>query len=454
MIGAVVSDLGNGDLIVPLGEGAVVGIHIADKLGIVRIAPVFGGMLPRDFAFDLHTVKLLVEYDVFEVWVILENERDVVKVILQNRRAGFVLESRLPVHIGIVIREVSVCLLYTFLGNEQLDLFITHSKFAHFTKRFLFIVIAKQMDADDIKGIAKFEVCRVFGMVAVDEFIILDLHAGHAAGCDKMPAVFIVGRLINIRQKCLQREGYGIVHTVEQTDHALLCQRVLHLLLGGRVCLALTGRGRKSCRVGPFRVLAENNVRVEPAAVRFLIHKRAVCRRGRPVHELVGLIGTFVKKVDAQHLSQVAGYCHKFLRGHIPGQWEHQTNPGVFIGAAVGGVQSRCIRTNGLIVVQELPVDAVTVKCQHRAGFHSVHFSTTAFQHTADKATVVFGSITLRLAHLGVFLGGLCGSDGHTEPFLQIIKFHSLVDPIFCLSVITVGDAEITHLRSPPRSFL
>ena len=54
------------------------------------------------------------------------------------------------------------------------------------------------MDADDVKGVAEFEVCRVFRMVAVDELVVLDLHAGNAAGLDQMPAVRIVGRLINI----------------------------------------------------------------------------------------------------------------------------------------------------------------------------------------------------------------------------------------------------------------
>ena len=41
MVGAVVRDLRHGNVIVSSGEGAVVGIHIADKLGIIRIPPEF-----------------------------------------------------------------------------------------------------------------------------------------------------------------------------------------------------------------------------------------------------------------------------------------------------------------------------------------------------------------------------------------------------------------------------
>ena len=208
----------------------------------------------------------------------------------------------------------------------------------------------------------------------------------------------------------------------------------------------------QSCGVRPFRVLCEDRVGVEPAAVRLLIHKGAVSRRGRPVHQLIGLVGAFVKIVDAQHLSQIAGHRHKFLRGYIPGQREHQPDAGIFFRAAVSGVQCGGIGAEGLIVIQKSGVDAVAVKRHHRAAFHGIDLAPAALQHARHKAAVVFGGVTLGAAHLRIFLGGLGGADGHFEPFLQIIKPYGLVDPSLCLPVVSVGDVQFTHSQLPPRS--
>ena len=41
MVGPIIRDLRHGDIVISSREGAVVGIHIADKLGIIRIPPEF-----------------------------------------------------------------------------------------------------------------------------------------------------------------------------------------------------------------------------------------------------------------------------------------------------------------------------------------------------------------------------------------------------------------------------
>ena len=427
------------------------GIHIADQLGIVSVPPVFGWVLPGHLALDLHAVQLLVKYDILELWVVLEDERDVVEVVFQNCRAGFVLETLLPVGI-LAAGEIRLGIRHPFACRQQLYLILLHGELAHRLVRRFFVQISKAVDTDDVKGVAQLEVSRVFGMVAVDELVLLDLYARHAGGCDQVPAVLIVGRLIDIGEKCLQRLADGIIGAVEQTHHALFGQRVLHLLLCGGIRFAFSGRGGQSCGVSPFRVLCENRIGVEPTTVCLLIHKGAVSRRGRPVHQLIGLVGTFVEIVDAQHLSQIAGHRHKFLRGHIPGQREHQPDAGIFFRAAVSGVQCGGIRAERFIVIQKSGVDAVAVKRHHRAAFHGIDLAPAALQHARNKAAVVFGSVTLGAAHLRIFLGGLGGADGHFEPFLQIVKSYSLVDPSLCLPVIAVGDVQFTHSRLPPRS--
>ncbi len=187
-------------------------------------------------------------------------------------------------------------------------------------------------------------------------------------------------------------------------------------------------------------MLCEDRIGVKPAAVRLFIHKGAVSRRGRPVHQLIGLVGAFVKIVDAQHLSEVAGYRHKLFRCHIPGQREHQPDTGIFLRAAVGGVQCGCIRADCFVIIKESFINAVAVKRRHRAALHGIDLSSAALQHASHKAAVVFGGVTLGAAHLRIFLSGLGGADGHFEPFLQIVKPYGLVYPSLCLPVVAVGD--------------
>ena len=46
-------------------------INIADKLRIVGIAPIFRWMLPRNAAFYLHAVKLLIKHNIVQVFIVL-----------------------------------------------------------------------------------------------------------------------------------------------------------------------------------------------------------------------------------------------------------------------------------------------------------------------------------------------------------------------------------------------
>ena len=190
------------------------GIHIADQLGIVSVPPVFRWVLPGYLALDLHTVQLLVEHDILELRVVLEDQSDVVEVVLQHRGAGFVLETLLPVGI-LAAGEIRLCVRHSFVCRQQLYLILLHGELAHRLVRRFFIQISKAMDADDVKGVAQLEVSRVFGVVAIDEFVFLDFHTRHAGGFNQMPAVFVVSRLIDVGEKCLQRLADGIISAIE-----------------------------------------------------------------------------------------------------------------------------------------------------------------------------------------------------------------------------------------------
>ena len=126
MIGPVIRHFGHGDVVVPCGEGAVVGVHIADKLGVIGVPPELGGMLPGHLALDLHPVQELVEHHALEVGVVLQNEGQVVQGVLHM--AGLVqLQAVLPVLIG----KLGAGLGDALLGEDRFDLIVRQGKVAH-----------------------------------------------------------------------------------------------------------------------------------------------------------------------------------------------------------------------------------------------------------------------------------------------------------------------------------
>src|SRR5699024_8325838 len=98
---------------------------------------------------------------------------------------------------------------------EHLRLVLLHGKLAHGLIGGFVVQIPEAMDADDVKGVAHLQVRRVFGMVAVNKLILLALYASHTGGCNQMPAALVIGRLIHIREKCLQRLARSEEHTSE-----------------------------------------------------------------------------------------------------------------------------------------------------------------------------------------------------------------------------------------------
>ena len=49
-------------------------IYIADQLRIVRIAPEFSRMFPRQAALDLQTVRQLVEHKSLQVFIVFQDK--------------------------------------------------------------------------------------------------------------------------------------------------------------------------------------------------------------------------------------------------------------------------------------------------------------------------------------------------------------------------------------------
>lgn len=79
VIGAIIRHLLYRNLIVSGRKCTVVGVHIADELGIVHIPPEPGRMVPGHLALDLHAVRQLVEHDAHEVFVIFQDKQDIME---------------------------------------------------------------------------------------------------------------------------------------------------------------------------------------------------------------------------------------------------------------------------------------------------------------------------------------------------------------------------------------
>ncbi|OFA24669.1 hypothetical protein BW28_06015 [Clostridioides difficile] len=307
MIRTVVRHLGDSDTVVAFRERAIMGIHKADKLGVIRIAPEPCRMLPWHLALDLHTVSQLIKYDALEVGIVLHDQGNVVQGIFQHGGTRLILQLFLP---GIVLVrdvEVRLRLLLLFLKDQHLDLFILAGKVRHRTERLLLVLITEQVDSDDIECAAQLQICRVLGVVAVHELAaLLDLDTRLAARLLKAVTGTVRRKLVDVTEEFINSKVHREVGVIEHTDDAVLFQRVRLFLVADALCLALPGGCGQSRRVRPFGMRREDVIGIQPVSVRHEIQVFSVRRRTRPVHHLVRKIGAFVKHVDAQFLRHIS----------------------------------------------------------------------------------------------------------------------------------------------------
>ena len=220
---SVVSNFRKSDVMVPTGKRKIADINNRLKLCRIRIAPELISLrtFPRKRTSDLDAVCHLVISKICKVWVIGQNKIQVVYAILKKTCPWLILQTLLP----IVIRSRKVCLCFreTFICCLQLHLVLLHGKLAHFLKRSLLIKVTKLMNTDNIKGITKFQVCRVLCVMRVNKLILLDLHASHTAGCNKVIAVLVFSRFIYVRKKCIKGTCNWKKHSIEKTNSTLFC---------------------------------------------------------------------------------------------------------------------------------------------------------------------------------------------------------------------------------------
>ena len=221
--------LGRGiDAVVP-GE-----VHLESRR--IRITPAALDLLPWQPLPCVDPVPVAVEGNALKLPIVLDDQDNIIQRVF---------DATFPVKLQAFPPVLPVCEFLSGLPAPLLQGLYLHAvnrqrKIAHCLEGRFVIKFTEFVDADKVKGIAEFQIGRVFCMVAVGEFsALLDFHARHAAGLDQVVAVFLVRRLIYILQESVHGKIYREEHPVEQSHHALFFKRVLHLLYADGICPAL-----------------------------------------------------------------------------------------------------------------------------------------------------------------------------------------------------------------------
>ena len=447
MVGAVVRDLRHGNVIVSSGEGAVVGIHIADKLGIIRIPPEFRGVPPRHIALDLHAVQKLIEHQRFQKRVVHEDYGEVLQRVFYL--AGLVqLQGFLPVLVG----ELLVCLGSALLGKDRFDFLVLEGKIRHCLegrqlagggiRGALIVQVTETVQAHQVKSVQQPTADRVGGMVAVCELAIVDDDTGRRIGGDIVVTAVHRRRRIHFREKGIDGFLHGI-GSAESTHHTRLCQRVG--LLGDTVLhhLGLAAGNRPGGGVVPIIVTRKVLIRVKLCAVLHLVEKLAVRGGGRPIHEPGCLVGGIVKEVNADLLCHHAGDCRIFLLADLPFQRNEQTKAGMLRRVFMGGIDAALEIVEQRNFIPDIRGAVVHIQGKQRAAQHHAVFAATFPEMPSDEAAHILDAVLLTLFQLAVFFDRFRGADGAAAAGAEIRPGDVLVLPLFIHAAIADCDLHL-----------
>ena len=419
VIGAVISNLGDSDLIIACRECAIVGVHIADELCVVRVSPEPRRVLPRHLAFDFHAVRQLIETDALEVVVVFHDKCDVVQAVLQYattvalERPGPVLELRRR------------CRLL-FLQEQGAHTLIFDRKIHHCGEGLFLIVIAEFVNADEVESVEQFAAGWVGGVMAVSKFVIIDHDTSAAFTRNVIVAAFRNGRRIDVSEERID-DGGDTVGAAESSNHTSFCKRVLLFLLTWLANPAFSRCSRQQRTIPPVWMCLQNCIRVEQFAVEKFTEVFSVGRAGRPVHKLIWDKGALVKHVDADVGGHIARNRNELICGNITRKWSHNTETGRFRRMAVRGVHRAL---EGQLCLQrrnKIWCCIVEVGRPHGAASHVSNLAEVVSQMPADEAAFVFYLIALGLRELGIFLHCFSRAYRRFQPFAYILKGHGLV---------------------------
>ena len=423
------------------------GIHIADKLGIIRIPPEFRGVPPRHIALDLHAVQKLIEHQRFQKRVVHEDHGEVLQRVFHL--AGLVqFQGFLPVLVG----ELLVCLGFALLGKHRFDLLVLEGKIRHGLEGrqlagcsiwgTLIVQVTEAVQAHQVKSVQQPAADRVCGMVAVCELAVVDDNTGRGIGGDIVVATVHRRRRIYIREEGVD----GFLHsigTAKSTHHTRLCQWVGLLSNAVLYHLGLAAGYRPGGGVVPIIITGKVLIRVKLCAVLHLVEKLTVGRGGRPVHEPGCLVSGIVKKVDTDLLCHHAGDCRIFLLTDFPLQRNEQTKAGMLRRVFMGGIDAALEIVEQRNFIPDVRGAVIHIQREQRTAQNHAVFAATFPEMPSDEAAHILDAVLLTLFQLAVFFDRFGGADGAAAAGAEIRPGDVLVLPLFIHAAIADCDLHL-----------
>ena len=172
MIGPVIRDLRDRDIIISLRKASIMAVDIGDQLRVIRITPELRRMLPGNRSLYLHAVRQLVEHDSLKVLVVFQNEPDVMQVIHQHT-VLVIFQTRKPLIPIVGIIKIFPRLRHAFLRRKRLYLRQTHYEIRHLFERLLRLFIRELMDPHKVKSVYQLPERRIRRMMRISKSAIL-----------------------------------------------------------------------------------------------------------------------------------------------------------------------------------------------------------------------------------------------------------------------------------------
>ena len=359
-------------------------------------------MLPGDIALDLHTVQKLIEHQRLQVWIVLQNQREVAEGVLYIAEL-IQLQRLLPV----VILEFHRCLFHAILCEHRFDLIVLQRQVAHgFIGRHLangsiqtdiLVQLTELVQPDDIKGVQQLTAHGIGSVVAVGELPVVDHNTCAAVGGNIVEAPVHGRGCVDVRKEGLNGFLNG-VSAAKCANDAWLGQRIG--LLGDATAyrFRLPAGHRPGGCVAPISVAGKVHIWVQLGAILGLEKELTVGGGGGPVHQATGLIGRIVKQVNADLFGDHAGHSRILLLGDFTGERDNHTESGVIRGMLMGGINTalEVVEQNDLVPDAGLAI--VHIQSQHGSAQDHTVLATAFLKLTTNKAAYILDGV------LGTFL--------------------------------------------------
>ena len=282
-------------------------------------------------------------------------------------------------------------------------------------------------------------------MVAICEFVIINYHPRRSLTRDIIIAAFFFGHGIHIGQKF----DYRIldrVRAAESTNNTAFVERVFYLFAFVGSDLLFTNGHRPLGAVPPIGDFLKKLHGIEELSLDNLADIFPVGGGGRPVHQLVYLVGTLVKLVNAPAGGKISRRRYKGVGRDVLRQGNDNSHPRLFRCMPVSGVEDGSIFALAPETFDEPRFGIVVVQSKHGAALHILLAPPSVLKETSHKTASVLGFFLVGLAHLLILCHRLTGTDGGLEFRAKVSPIDRAVFPYFGITAFAVGDF---HTYSP-----